>query len=56
MAINMVNMGVSAKNWQNVDSLQKRFGKNSISQKKGSKMANFLCIFVQNLKWMVRKL
>ena len=27
MAINMVNVGVSAKNRQNVDSLQKRIGK-----------------------------
>ena len=30
MAINMVNMGVSAKNRQNVDSLRKRIGKNRI--------------------------
>ena len=30
MTTNMVNMGVSAKNWQNVDSLQKRIGKNRI--------------------------
>ena len=30
MAINMVNMGVSAKNWENVDSLPKRIGKNCI--------------------------
>ena len=26
-AINMVNMGVAVKKWQNVDSLQKRIGK-----------------------------
>ena len=49
MAIDMVNMGVSAKNWQNVDSLRKRIGKNRIGAKvmaktkylvkKGSKMA-----------------
>ena len=30
VAINMVNMGVSAKNRQNVDSLRKRIGKNRI--------------------------
>ena len=30
MAMNMVNMGVSAKNWQNVDSLRKRIGKSFI--------------------------
>ena len=30
VAINMVNMGVSAKNWENVDSLPKRIGKNCI--------------------------
>ena len=30
MAINMVNMNVSAKNWQTVDCLWKRIGKNHI--------------------------
>ena len=30
MAINMVNMYVSVKIWQNVGSLQKRIGKNGI--------------------------
>ena len=30
LAINMVNMDVSAKNKQNVDSLRKRIGKNRI--------------------------
>ena len=66
VAINMVNMGVSAKNRQNVDSLRKRIGKNRIGKKvmtktkyfvqKGSKMADFLCIFVWNLKWMANGL
>ena len=30
LAINMVNMGVFAKNWQNVDSLRKWIGKNRV--------------------------
>ena len=33
MVINMVIMYVSAKNWQNVDSLRKRIGKNRIGKK-----------------------
>ena len=30
MAINIVNMGVSAKNWQNADSLGKQIVKNCV--------------------------
>ena len=62
MAINMVNIGVYAKNRKNVDSLQKRIGKYCVGSKvmaktkyfvkKGPKMADFLCIFGRNLKLM----
>ena len=42
VAINMVNMGVSAKNRQNVESLRKRIGKNRIGYKVMAKTKYFV--------------
>ena len=62
MVINMVNIGVYAKNTKSVDYLQKRIGKYCVGSKvmaktkyfvkKGLKMADFLCILVRKLKFM----
>ena len=61
-ATNVVFIGVYTKNRKNVDTLWKRNSKMRISSKimaktkyfvtKGSKMADFLCIFVRNLERM----
>ena len=50
MATNMVNMGVSAKNRQNVDSLRKRIGKNRIGKKVMAKTKYFV---KKGSKWTI---
>ena len=50
MAKNMVNRGVSAKNWL------KSYGQNKLFFEKRVKVGDLLCIFVRNLKWMATSL
>ena len=53
MTKNMVNFGIDAKNMKNVHYLLKWNWKIGIGSKAETKIDNFLCILVQNLKWAI---